>query len=68
MQGKGLLLQDAEGATLGPFNCWLAMRGLISMALRVLLLDALCSEYGWGSAVEEHAAHAECRGRHSRAF
>ena len=41
MQGKGLLLQNAEGATSGPFNCWLAMRGLISMALHMLLLDAL---------------------------
>ena len=27
--------QNAEGAILGPFECWLAMRGLKTMALRM---------------------------------
>lgn len=28
-------MQNAEGAILGPFDCWLAMRGLKTMALRM---------------------------------
>ena len=28
-------LQNAEGAGLGPFDCWLALRGLKTMALRM---------------------------------
>ena len=28
-------LQNAEGAILGPFDCWLALRGLKTMALRM---------------------------------
>ena len=28
-------VQNAEGAILGPFDCWLAMRGLKTMALRM---------------------------------
>jgi cysteine-S-conjugate beta-lyase len=28
-------MQNAEGAHLGPFDCWLAMRGLKTMALRM---------------------------------
>ena len=28
-------LQNAEGTGLGPFDCWLAMRGLKTMALRM---------------------------------
>ena len=28
-------LQNAEGAILGPFDCWLALRGLTTMALRM---------------------------------
>jgi cystathionine beta-lyase/cystathionine gamma-synthase len=40
MQGKGMLLRNAEGATLGPFDCWMAMCGLMSITLRMLLLDA----------------------------
>jgi cystathionine beta-lyase/cystathionine gamma-synthase len=27
--------QNAEGAILGPFDCWLALRGLKTMALRM---------------------------------
>ena len=29
------MLQNAEGTGLGPFDCWLAMRGLKTMALRM---------------------------------
>ena len=29
------VVQNAEGAILGPFDCWLAMRGLKTMALRM---------------------------------
>ncbi len=29
------LAQNAEGAVLGPFDCWLALRGLKTMALRM---------------------------------
>ena len=28
-------MQNAEGAILGPFDCWLATRGLKTMALRM---------------------------------
>lgn len=28
-------MQNAEGTILGPFDCWLAMRGLKTMALRM---------------------------------
>ena len=28
-------VQNAEGAILGPFDCWLALRGLTTMALRM---------------------------------
>lgn len=28
-------MQNAEGSALGPFDCWLAMRGLKTMALRM---------------------------------
>ena len=28
-------MQNAEGAILGPFDCWLTMRGLKTMALRM---------------------------------
>ena len=28
--------QNAEGAILGPFDCWLALRGLKTMALRMV--------------------------------
>ena len=28
-------MQNAEGAILGPFDCWLALRGLKTMALRM---------------------------------
>ncbi len=28
-------VQNAEGSALGPFDCWLAMRGLKTMALRM---------------------------------
>jgi cystathionine beta-lyase/cystathionine gamma-synthase len=30
-----MCLQNAEGAILGPFDCWLALRGLKTMALRM---------------------------------
>ena len=40
MQGKGLLLASAEGATLGPFDCWMAMCGLMLMTLHMLLFYA----------------------------
>ena len=30
-----LLAQNAEGSGLGPFDCWLALRGLKTMALRM---------------------------------
>lgn len=35
MSDESCLAQNAEGAILGPFDCWLAMRGLKTMALRM---------------------------------
>ena len=38
-----MLLQNAEGAILGPFDCWLALRGLATMALRMERQAATCA-------------------------
>ena len=33
--------QNAEGGGLGPFDCWLALRGLKTLALRMEILHPL---------------------------
>lgn len=36
-------LQNAEGASLSPFDCWLCLRGLKTMAMRMEVQARNCS-------------------------